>query len=69
MIQVFDVAINPIDHILQDSDIFGLKYPNILGIDVAGEIYEVGEDVSDFHVGQRVIAYALVCLAIYVQRC
>lgn len=56
-IQVFDVAINPIDWIMQESDIFNLKYPNIFGTDVAGEIFEIGDDVKDFHVGQRVIAY------------
>ncbi|KAK5125203.1 hypothetical protein LTR85_000879 [Meristemomyces frigidus] len=56
-IQVFDVAINPIDWLMQEGDLFGLKYPNILGLDVAGEVFEIGEDVSDFHVGQRVIAH------------
>ena len=63
-IRVFNVAINPIDHILQDSDLFGLKYPCILGIDVSGVIFDVGEDVSDFHVGQRVIAYASASLTL-----
>lgn len=57
-IQVFDLAINPIDWLMQDGDLFGLKYPNIFGLDVAGEIFEVGDGVGDFHVGQRVIAYA-----------
>ncbi|KAK4553427.1 hypothetical protein LTR86_009484 [Recurvomyces mirabilis] len=56
LIQVIDVAINPIDWILQENDIFGLKYPAILGDDVAGEIVEVGDGVEDLHAGQRVIA-------------
>jgi len=56
-IQVFDVAVNPIDWIIQDSDTFGLKYPTVFGLDVAGEIIEVGEGVKDFHTGQRVIAH------------
>lgn len=56
-IQVFDIAINPIDTILQQNDVFGLRYPAILGSDVAGEIVEVGEGAEDeFRVGQRVIA-------------
>ncbi|KAK5108644.1 hypothetical protein LTR62_008135 [Meristemomyces frigidus] len=57
VVQVIDVAINPIDWILQEDDIFGLKYPAILGSDIAGEIVEVGEGVQDLHAGQRVIAH------------
>lgn len=57
-IKVIDVAINPIDWILQDDppDAFNVDYPAVFGQDVAGEIVEVGKDVEDFRVGQRVIA-------------
>jgi len=57
-VQVIDVAVNPIDWILQDSDLFGATYPTVFGSDVAGDIVEVGEGVDGLHVGQRVIAYA-----------
>ncbi|KAK0869507.1 hypothetical protein LTR87_013718 [Friedmanniomyces endolithicus] len=56
-IRVIDVAVNPIDWILQETDLFGLDYPAIFGSDVAGEIIELGEGVDDLHVGQRVIAH------------
>lgn len=56
VIKVYDVAVNPIDWILQDSDLFKLQYPTILGSDVAGEIVEVADDVKDFRIGTRVIA-------------
>ena len=56
-IQVIDIAINPIDWILQDQDLFKSSYPAVFGLDVAGDIVEVGEGVSELHVGQRVIAY------------
>ncbi|KAK3111338.1 hypothetical protein LTR53_013522 [Teratosphaeriaceae sp. CCFEE 6253] len=56
-IQVIDVAVNPIDWVLQDSDLFGLEYPTVFGSDVAGEVIELGEGVDDLHVGQRVIAH------------
>ena len=56
-IQVIDVAVNPIDWILQDSDLFNSTYPAVFGSDVAGDIVEIGEDVDDLHIGQRVIAY------------
>ena len=55
-IRVIDVAVNPIDHILQDTDLFGLEYPTVFGSDVAGDIIELGEGVDDLHIGQRVIA-------------
>jgi len=50
------VAVNPIDWILQETDLFGLDYPAIFGSDVAGEIIELGDGLDDLHVGQRVIA-------------
>ena len=52
------VAINPIDWKIQayDPPSFGLNYPEILGRDLAGEVVEVGADVSRIKVGQRVIA-------------
>jgi NADPH:quinone reductase-like Zn-dependent oxidoreductase len=33
----------------------GVKLPHILGSDIAGEIVELGEYVSDYHTGQRVL--------------
>ena len=56
VVKVQDVAINPIDWIVQREAIFPLNYPNILGQDIAGEIVEVGENVEEFKIGQRVIA-------------
>lgn len=57
VIKVFDVAVNPIDWILQDSDVFKSDYPTVFGSDVAGEIQDVADDVKDFQIGTRVIAY------------
>lgn len=56
-IAVSDVAINPIDYLMQETDLFQVKYPHVFGIDAAGVIFEVGHGVHDFHVGQRVIAW------------
>ncbi|KAG2178178.1 hypothetical protein INT43_003431 [Umbelopsis isabellina] len=58
------VAINPVDYMLQD---FGnlifkwIKYPAIFGSDLAGEVMEVGSEVSDFKKGDRVLAMAVGC--------
>ena len=52
------VAMNPVDWKIQfyDPPGFGLNYPEILGRDLAGEVVEVGPDVTRIKVGQRVIA-------------
>ena len=52
------VAINPIDPLLQYQAFFPMKYPVILGEDVAGEVVEVGPNVTDFKPGQRVLGNA-----------
>jgi NADPH:quinone reductase-like Zn-dependent oxidoreductase len=57
------VAINPIDWIMQDqgtSLMFGwIKYPFIFGHDVAGEVVQVGNKVTRFQVGDRVMGQGL----------
>lgn len=55
-IRVHCVAINPIDWIMQDTDIFGAHYPTVFGSDLAGEVIEFGEGVEGLSIGQRVIA-------------
>ncbi|KAG9758736.1 oxidoreductase, partial [Aureobasidium melanogenum] len=54
------VALNPIDFLLQDKAYFPtLSYPTILGLDIAGEVVEVGSEVpSSLKLGDRVLALA-----------
>jgi len=53
------VAVNPVDWKMQDSGFFIKSYPTILGNDVAGRVSEVGEGVTDFKEGDRVLAHPL----------
>jgi NADPH:quinone reductase-like Zn-dependent oxidoreductase len=57
------IAINPIDFKLQDKALFPfLSYPAILGMDIAGEVVQVGSQASSvfkpFKLGDRVLAQA-----------
>lgn len=55
------MAINPIDWFIQDMGkmMFSwLKYPFILGMDVSGEVVEVGPGVTRFKIGDRVLGHA-----------
>lgn len=56
------VAINPVDWAIQalGSRLFPwLKYPIVLGSDVAGEVVEVGRSVTRFQAGDRVLGFAI----------
>ncbi|KAL3459658.1 chaperonin 10-like protein [Aspergillus heterothallicus] len=52
------VAINPVDPSLQRHPWWPLNYPTMLGQDVAGEVVAVGESVTRFKPGDRVVGHA-----------
>lgn len=58
-VRVHALAINPVDHILQTHGTAlafpWLKYPLVLGSDVAGTVVEVGNAVQNFAIGDRVL--------------
>ena len=56
------VAVNPVDWLKQhtgDMMLGWIKYPAVLGTDVAGEVVEVGAKVTRFRPGDRLLAHAL----------
>jgi NADPH:quinone reductase-like Zn-dependent oxidoreductase len=55
------IAVNPVDWVIPTKSDLGfgwLKYPFILGSDVAGEVVEVGKQVTRFQIGDRVVGHA-----------
>jgi NADPH:quinone reductase-like Zn-dependent oxidoreductase len=62
VVKVHAIAINPIDRLKQELGdmLYGhIKYPFILGLDVAGEVFDLGRNVTQFKVGDRVVAFAV----------
>jgi NADPH:quinone reductase-like Zn-dependent oxidoreductase len=56
------VAINPVDWLmplLSNLAFPWIRYPFILGTDLAGEVVEVGKGVTRFSVGDRVVGHAM----------
>ncbi|KAL9081887.1 MAG: hypothetical protein Q9159_006937 [Coniocarpon cinnabarinum] len=58
VVKSFAAAVNQIDWKLQRYAYFPLKYPTIIGVDVAGEVVEVGSAVTNLKKGDRVAAHA-----------
>ena len=60
LIRVKATSINPVDNkILRDPDLgVNPRLPAILHMDVAGEVAEIGGDVSGFEIGERVFGCA-----------
>ena len=52
------IAINPVDWKVQETGWFIDSWPAILGEDVAGEVVEVGDDVTNIKAGDRVMAHS-----------
>ncbi len=59
LIKILAAGVNRLDHYIREGSIVPeLPFPHILGADAAGEIAEIGEGVSGFSVGERVIPAA-----------
>ena len=69
LVQVAAASINPIDLMERAGATHSYKpvlFPGVLGWDVSGTIMATGDDVTDFAVGDRVLAWAYHT---YAERC
>ncbi len=56
LIKVLAAGVNRLDHYIREGSIAAeLPFPHILGSDAAGEVAVLGEGVSGFEIGERVI--------------
>jgi NADPH:quinone reductase-like Zn-dependent oxidoreductase len=58
VVRNYAVAANPVDTAQQDMDRLVSSYPFVIGTDSAGIISAVGAEVTNFTVGDRVVATA-----------
>lgn len=54
LVKVHAAALNPVDWKVHRYGIFVQTFPAILGTDIAGEVEEVGEGITDLKQGDRV---------------
>lgn len=54
LVRVHDVGLNPVDYKLIEHQPGSWLYHHILGLDVAGEVVEIGKQVDKFKKGDRV---------------
>ncbi|KAF5342235.1 hypothetical protein D9611_002095 [Ephemerocybe angulata] len=59
LVKIQSAALNPCDWKIQKYGILVTNFPAILGSDIAGDVVEVGEGVSNFAVGDRVFFQGL----------
>ena len=54
LIKVRRAALNPVDWKIHKYGFLVEKFPAILGTDIAGDVEEIGEGVTEFQKGDRV---------------
>ena len=56
LVKVLAAGINRLDHYIREGSVAPeLPFPHVLGADAAGEVAEIGEGVTGFEIGERVI--------------
>jgi NADPH:quinone reductase-like Zn-dependent oxidoreductase len=69
LIRVAAAGINPLDHLLRSGDVRALNgdvpFPQVLGMEAAGTVLAVGDEVTGLAVGDRVTGFALTGAGTY----
>ena len=54
LVKIHAAGLNPIDWKIRKYGVYVDTFPSVLGVDIAGEVMELGEGVSQFAKGDRV---------------
>ncbi|RXW17953.1 hypothetical protein EST38_g7897 [Candolleomyces aberdarensis] len=54
LVKIKSTALNPVDAKMRNFGLVYGGYPGILGLDIAGDVVELGDGVAKLHVGDRV---------------
>src|SRR5579863_455046 len=61
LVRVAAASVNPIDYKRRaglTKDFYPMRFPGLIGVDIAGTVVKVGPEVESFSVGDRVFAMA-----------
>ena len=61
LVRVAATSVNPIDYKRRaglTKDFYPIKFPGLIGVDIAGTVVKIGRGVEDFSVGDQVFAMA-----------
>lgn len=53
LVKIYSAAVNPLDLMIKKYDSLAESYPVVIGGDIAGDIEELGEGVTNVSVGDR----------------
>ncbi|SER72057.1 NADPH:quinone reductase [Lentzea xinjiangensis] len=71
LIRVAAAGVNPLDHLLRSGHVPALNghlpFPQVLGMEAAGTVLAVGDDVTGLAVGDRVTGFALTGAGTYAE--
>ncbi|MCG3756368.1 NADP-dependent oxidoreductase [Amycolatopsis sp. Poz14] len=71
LVRVAAAGVNPLDHLLRSGhvpDLNGhLPFPQVIGMEAAGTVLALGEDVTGLNVGDRVTGFALTGAGTYAE--
>ncbi len=56
LVKILAVGVNRLDHYIREGSLVTeLSFPHILGTDASGEVAKLGEGVTGFEIGERVL--------------
>lgn len=55
VIRILASGVNRLEHYIREGSVLGLTFPHVLGSDASGVVAEIGDGVTGFTIGERVV--------------